>query len=120
MFLDLCRTQGGGGAPFAGLEHRVVFAVATSSTVLLYDTQQLAPFGGLANLHYAAISDIAWSGDGRVLVLSSEDGFCSMVTFAPGQLGKPIPSESPPVLTFVIALSSFHFVLLFVPLSSTL
>lgn len=60
---------------------------------------KLAPFGGLANLHYAALSDIAWSADGRVLVLSSEDGFCSMVTFAEGQLGTPIVSDAPPVYT---------------------
>lgn len=61
-----------------------------------YDTQQLTPFGGLANLHYAAISDVAWSADGRVLVISSEDGYCSIVTFTEADLGKAIPMAKAP------------------------
>jgi len=65
------------------LPYRMVFAVATTqqyvfsclhglpcliliahcylvTRVLLYDTEQLCPFAVLANLHYAAITDLSW------------------------------------------------------------
>lgn len=53
---------------FAGLRYRMLFAVATTELVLLFDTQQLVPFGYLSNLHLAPLTDMAWSADGRVLV----------------------------------------------------
>ena len=46
-------------------DYRVVFAVATTSSVLIYDTQHLAaPLMKLSNLHYATINDLAWSANG--------------------------------------------------------
>ncbi len=42
------------------LPYRHIFAVATRSTVYLYDTQQPYPFAMISNLHYAAITDMAW------------------------------------------------------------
>lgn len=48
-------------------DYRVVFAVATTSSVLIYDTQHLsAPLMKLGNLHYATINDVAWSADGSM------------------------------------------------------
>lgn len=38
-------------------------------------------FGGLAMLHR--------SSDGQTLVISSQDGYCSIVAFSPGELGTP-------------------------------
>ena len=38
----------------------MVFAVATLDSVLLYDTQQAAPFAFVSNIHYAALTDITW------------------------------------------------------------
>jgi len=38
----------------------MVFAVATLDSILLYDTQQKAPFGYIGNIHYAALTDVAW------------------------------------------------------------
>lgn len=71
------------------LPYRIVFAVATETEVVVYDTQQTKPFGYLTNIHYHTLSDLAWSSDGRVLVVSSTDGYCSVITFDKGELGMP-------------------------------
>lgn len=42
------------------LPYRMVFAIATLDSILLYDTQQTAPFGFIGNIHYAALTDVAW------------------------------------------------------------
>lgn len=73
--------------PFIPLPYRMVFAVATKSSVFLYDTQQPVPFAVISNIHYTRLTDVAWSGDGRILIVSSTDGFCSLVTFAEQELG---------------------------------
>lgn len=74
--------------PFIPLPYRMVFAVATKSSVFLYDTQQALPFGVISNIHYTRLTDLAWSSDGRLLIVSSTDGFCSLVTFAEEELGE--------------------------------
>ncbi|KAG0714844.1 Chromatin assembly factor 1 subunit B [Chionoecetes opilio] len=71
------------------LPYRMVFAVATQNAVLLYDTQQPVPFGRLSNIHYTRLSDLSWSSDGLLLVMSSTDGYCSLVSFTKGELGTP-------------------------------
>jgi len=38
----------------------MVFAIATLDSIVLYDTQQTAPFGYISNIHYAALTDVAW------------------------------------------------------------
>eukprot|EP00123_Amoebidium_parasiticum_P010804 comp20335_c0_seq1/m.25608 comp20335_c0_seq1/g.25608 ORF comp20335_c0_seq1/g.25608 comp20335_c0_seq1/m.25608 type:complete len:760 (-) comp20335_c0_seq1:14-2293(-) len=85
-----------GDVSLVGLPYRMVVAVGTLDAVLLYDTQQATPFAYLANLHYAPLTDMAWSNDGRTLALSSQDGYVSMVEFASGELGVPIPTEAYP------------------------
>lgn len=42
------------------LPYRMVFAVASEDSVLLYDTQQPFPFGYVTNIHYHTLSDISW------------------------------------------------------------
>ncbi|XP_069886755.1 chromatin assembly factor 1 subunit B [Dipodomys merriami] len=79
------------------LPYRVVFAVASEDSVLLYDTQQPFPFGYVSNIHYHTLSDISWSSDGAFLAISSTDGYCSFVTFEKDELG--IPLKEKPVLT---------------------
>jgi hypothetical protein len=60
--------------PF-NLGHRVIFAVGTLDSVFIYDTQAWgAPIALLTGLHYAPLTDLAWSSDGRTLVVSSSDG----------------------------------------------
>ncbi|KAK3917922.1 Chromatin assembly factor 1 subunit B [Frankliniella fusca] len=71
------------------LPYRVIFAVATASAVVLYDTQQPMPFGYVSNLHYTRLTDLAWSPKGDLLMVSSTDGYCSIITFSPGELGIP-------------------------------
>ncbi|XP_063954269.1 chromatin assembly factor 1 subunit B-like [Lytechinus pictus] len=82
------------------LPYRMVFAVATEDSLLLYDTQQSIPFGLISNIHYHQLSDVTWSSDGRILAVSSTDGYCSFVTFEPDELGvpyvsQPVPTPSP-------------------------
>ncbi|KAI9033246.1 WD40 repeat-like protein [Hyaloraphidium curvatum] len=69
------------------LKHRFVFAVATTDTVMVYDTQQQHPIWSAADLHYAAITDVCWSGDGSSLLVSSADGYCSVMHFGDQELG---------------------------------
>ncbi|SCV73773.1 BQ2448_6203 [Microbotryum intermedium] len=69
------------------LPYRMVYAIATMDCVYLYDTQQASPIAMFANLHYAPFTDLAWSPDGRTLVLSAEDGYCTVVAFDEHELG---------------------------------
>jgi len=82
---------------FANLEHRMIFAIATADTVFLYDTEQLAPFATVAHLHYASITDLAWSADAKMLAITSQDGYCSMVAFNQGELGV-VSTTMPPLM----------------------
>ncbi|GAA5957764.1 hypothetical protein JCM3765_003758 [Sporobolomyces pararoseus] len=87
------------------LPYRMVYAVATLDSVYLYDTQQEGPICMFGNLHYAPFTDITWSPDGQSLILSSQDGYCSIVAFSPGELGTPYspqpesPRSSTPAAT---------------------
>ncbi|EDQ84238.1 uncharacterized protein MONBRDRAFT_30450 [Monosiga brevicollis MX1] len=82
-------------AMFTGLQHRLVWAIASKETVFFYDSQQQQPFAAVLNLHLAPISDVAWSHDGRLLVVASEDGFCSIVGFKANDLGEKVALEMP-------------------------
>lgn len=75
------------------LPYRMVYAVATQNAVMLYDTQQIAPFGRVCNIHYAGLTDLAWSPDGKILFVSSCDGFCSIITFSEGELGEVLGTD---------------------------
>jgi len=93
------------------LPYRMVYAVATQDAVLIYDTQQQTPLCVVSNLHYAAFTDLTWlvsfsfhpssaclnsyltsnlyrSSDGNTLLMTSTDGFCSVVVFSLGELGE--------------------------------
>uniref|UniRef100_A0A3Q3LRU2 Chromatin assembly factor 1 subunit B n=1 Tax=Labrus bergylta TaxID=56723 RepID=A0A3Q3LRU2_9LABR len=78
------------------LPYRMVFAVASEDSIFLYDTQQTLPFGLVSNVHYHTLSDLTWSGDGSFLAVSSTDGYCSFLSFSPGELGTPL--KEPPTL----------------------
>ncbi|CAG4934486.1 unnamed protein product [Parnassius apollo] len=77
-------------------QHRLLLAVATKRSVLLYDTQQRTPIALISNIHYTRLTDLTWSPDARVLVVSSTDGFCSVISFAQGELGELLPTETAP------------------------
>ncbi|KAL5754062.1 hypothetical protein ACOSP7_022282 [Xanthoceras sorbifolium] len=82
--------RGPNSAGFFKLPYRLVFAIATLNSLYIYDTENVPPIAILAGLHYAAITDIAWSPDACYLALSSQDGYCTLVEFGNNELGFPI------------------------------
>ena len=42
------------------LPYRIVFAVLTEDSLILYDSQQSIPFGMISNIHYHQLSDVTW------------------------------------------------------------
>jgi chromatin assembly factor 1 subunit B len=70
-----------------GLPYRSIFAVLTWDSVLVYDTCQAKPLSIARGLHYANLADATWSADGLNLVVCSTDGYISIISFAPGELG---------------------------------
>lgn len=74
--------------PFEGFTYRMVLAVACVDAVLFYDTEAFSrPFATVEGLHCAEHTDIAWSADGLTVMLSSVDGYASVITFTEEELG---------------------------------
>ncbi|KAL0228000.1 hypothetical protein RCL1_004143 [Eukaryota sp. TZLM3-RCL] len=76
--------------PLVNLPYRLVFAIATASSVAIYDTQQQVPIVLAANIHPVHITDLAWKirTSGAIeLLISSRDGFISHLRFNSGELG---------------------------------
>eukprot|EP00887_Chlorella_sp_A99_P005676 scaffold1.g5676.t1 len=93
------KDEGVGEAPAAhpiDLPYKMVFAVATLDSVVLYDTQSAEPLALIGNLHYDSITDLAWSSDGAFLAVSSRDAYVSIAAFEPGELGAPLAPEAVP------------------------
>ncbi|XP_024524120.1 chromatin assembly factor 1 subunit FAS2-like isoform X2 [Selaginella moellendorffii] len=76
------------------LPHRLVFAIATLNSVAIYNTQMLNPTAFLGGIHYRAITDLAWSHDAKFLVVSSQDGYCTVVEFEEGELGRAVTGKA--------------------------
>mmetsp|Transcript_21068 Transcript_21068/g.30101 ORF Transcript_21068/g.30101 Transcript_21068/m.30101 type:complete len:310 (+) Transcript_21068:169-1098(+) len=76
------------GAMKSNLPYRSVFAVLTLDSVILYDTYHLAPLAVARGLHYANLTDCAWTCDGRTLIITSRDGYISFLTFDKGEMGE--------------------------------
>ncbi|KAJ7766374.1 chromatin assembly complex protein [Mycena maculata] len=74
-------TPGTGTGSIFALPYRMLYAVVTMDTVAIYDTQQAGPVCLLTKLHYDEFTDLTWSPDGQCLMLSSRDGYCTLVTF---------------------------------------
>ena len=68
-------------ASIFALPYRMLYAVATMDTIMIYDTQQAGPVCLLTKLHYDEFTDMSWSPDGQCLMLSSRDGYCTLVVF---------------------------------------
>lgn len=69
------------------LPYRLIYAVATQNAIMFYDTQQAAPFARVSNVHYTGLTDLTWSPCGSIVIASSSDGYCSIITFSEGELG---------------------------------
>ncbi|EGC32637.1 hypothetical protein DICPUDRAFT_89123 [Dictyostelium purpureum] len=79
------------GNKLFNLNYRMIYAISSTDSVIIYDTQQTRkPIAVVSNLHYSAITDISWSSDGLVLIITSSDGFCSYISFQPNELGEPL------------------------------
>jgi len=76
------------------LPYRWIYAVVAHDAVVIYDTQQTDPIAVVADLHFSALTDVAWSADGHALLLTSRDGYCSLMRFEAGELGEPLPPEA--------------------------
>lgn len=72
----------------SGLPYRSVFAVLTLDSVLIYDTHHDRPLAVARGLHYAGLTDCCWSKDGLNLMVSSTDGYVSILSFQEGELGQ--------------------------------
>lgn len=82
--------------PYIDLPYRMIFAVATMNSVILYDTQHCHPIALIGNLHYANLTDVSWSHDGNTILMSSTDGYCSVAIFEDGELGQLLPRQDLP------------------------
>ena len=78
---DLKKSDTEKNQPLFDLPFRVLFAVCTVDTVAVYDSSSDQPIAFVGGLHYAAITDAAWSPCGKTLVISSSDGYCSVMQF---------------------------------------
>uniref|UniRef100_A0A183BZ19 WD_REPEATS_REGION domain-containing protein n=1 Tax=Globodera pallida TaxID=36090 RepID=A0A183BZ19_GLOPA len=87
------------GPNFLGLSHRLIFAVLCRDSVLLYSSQNEFPLAYIENLQYDKLTSMAWTPDGRVLVVSSMEGFNSFITVDLAKLG--IPSDQQSAIAFV-------------------
>jgi chromatin assembly factor 1 subunit B len=81
-------------AVFESLPYKMVFAVASLDSVILYDTESILPVAVLGQLHYDSITDLAWSKDGRFLAIASRDSYCTIATFDEGELGETLSPEN--------------------------
>lgn len=101
LFDDVEDKQDEVSAPVFALKYRMVYAVATQDSVIVYDTEQKQPLCIVSNLHYSTFTDLTWSPDGNNLLMTSTDGFCSVIIFEKGELGErytdAIPHPPPPV-----------------------
>ncbi|TKR92581.1 hypothetical protein L596_007208 [Steinernema carpocapsae] len=64
---------------FIGLPYRVVYAAITKDTLHIFDSQHAHPIAYVENLHYNNLTDLSWTHDGKMLVVSSLEGFNSFV-----------------------------------------
>lgn len=83
-------SQDDGIADVFSLNYRMIFAIATQDSILIYDTQRLKCLGIASNLHYAVITDLTWCKDGKDLFISSSDGFVSTIHLGDELLGDKI------------------------------
>lgn len=72
------------------LPYRYIYALITKDSLLIHDTQSYSPIAVIGNMHYSALTDVAWSGCGNRVMVSSRDGYCSVVEFEAGELGDVI------------------------------
>lgn len=83
--------------PVFNLPYKMIFTVATQDSVIVYDTANLQPLGVVSSLHYSVITDVTWDINGQQVVVSSTDGFCSIIKFDDGVFGDVYEGASVPI-----------------------
>lgn len=81
---------------YSSLPYRSIFAVLTLDMVLIYDTYHKHPLAMARGIHYAGLTDATWTSDGRHLLISSTDGYVSIMSFEMGELGDEYIAPSSP------------------------
>ncbi|CDS37368.1 chromatin assembly factor 1 subunit b [Echinococcus multilocularis] len=71
------------------LPYRWIFCLVLDDGLLFFDTQQVQPFAQVGQIHYQSLNDAAWSSDGRLVTVTSTDGYCSLIHFSVEELGVP-------------------------------
>eukprot|EP01038_Epipyxis_sp_PR26KG_P005152 gene5152-7172_t len=71
-------------------DYRIIFAVVTTKSIFIYDTQHHFPLAKITGLHFATLNDASWSSNGRLLTVCSSDGYLTFIRFRKGALGVPI------------------------------
>lgn len=56
------------------LDYFMLFAVSTTDSVTIYETQQMQPVAKITDIHYANMTDMSWAPNGKSLFVSSRDG----------------------------------------------
>ena len=73
--------------PIFKLPYRMLAAVGSKESISVYDTQRAMPVIQLSSFHYSSVTDVAWHPSGNAMLITSQDGFCSLVCFNAGELG---------------------------------
>lgn len=84
LFEKCSEFEGGNG--LLALPYRMLIAVLTLDRLFIFDTEHREPLWSVSGLHYGSLTDVSWSADGRLLVITSTDGFCSLVELEPEDL----------------------------------
>lgn len=71
---------------------------------LAWAAQMHTPFMYVTGIHFDALTDIAWSNQGLNLIATSKDGYCSLIDFAPGELGEPLDPDMLPTVVAKVSL----------------
>lgn len=83
------------------LPYKMVFAIGTIDSLYIYDTQSIVPKYAVTNIHFQALTDLAWNGS-SLLAASSADGYISFFMFEKNELGIPEePANLPEELKIV-------------------
>lgn len=82
----------------ADVPYRMLFALITKTSVLFYDHLSQEPFAYARRIHLLSLTDGCWSHDGRLFIVSSEDGYLTFVTFTDQCLGGPYLPNSDKIL----------------------
>lgn len=68
------------------LPYKLVFAIGTQDSIIIYDTQSINPKFVVTNIHLMQITDLTWNST-EFLCASSSDGYISFLHFNDNEFG---------------------------------